>query len=198
MEASTEEKAPRACRFQNHTSWGDFEAVPWLPVSICNGCVFRNHLNTYFNFCRAAVQASPSVKTAGKIEVESLLFHGTRRACLLGEDVNNVRLCALNSCSLCSIIRSSFDIDKCGPSFHAQIVNSIWFDMTSGSKHKFMRFGQGIYTTSCSSSMSPPYASPITKWLIRCCRGRWLFVEPIPGRCFPSSTSRSCGGRGDA
>lgn len=89
-------------------------------------------LKPYLDY-RAAVQASPSVKTAGKIEVESLLFHGTRRACLLGEDVNNVRLCALNSCSLCSIIRSSFDIDKCG------------------SKHKFMRFGQGIYTTSCSS-----------------------------------------------
>jgi len=89
-------------------------------------------LKPYFDY-RASVEASPSMKTAGKIDVESLLFHGTRRSCLLGEDVNNLRLCALKNCSVCSIIRSSFDIEKCG------------------SKHKFMRFGKGIYTTSCSS-----------------------------------------------
>jgi len=89
-------------------------------------------LKPYLDY-RASVQASPSMKAAGKTELESLLFHGTRRACLLGEDINNLRLCSLRKCSVCSIIRSSFDIEKCG------------------SRHKFMRFGQGIYTTSCSS-----------------------------------------------
>lgn len=89
-------------------------------------------LKPYLDY-RASVEASPSMKATGKTEVESLLFHGTTRACLIGEGINNVRLCTLKECSVCSIIRSSFDIEKCG------------------SKHKFMRFGQGIYTTSCSS-----------------------------------------------
>jgi len=86
-----------------------------------------------YNDYRSKVQASPSVKTLGNTDVESLLFHGTKRACLLGENINNLRLCALKKCSVCSIIRSSFDIEKCG------------------SKHKFTRFGKGIYMTSCSS-----------------------------------------------
>jgi len=61
------------------------------------------------------------------------LFHGTFRACALGETEDNVRLCRLERCSLCSIIRSSFDVNLCG------------------AQHKFSRFGQGIYTTKCSS-----------------------------------------------
>jgi len=64
---------------------------------------------------------------------QSLLFHGTNRACLLGENSNHMSLCNLSKCSLCSIIRRSFDISKCG------------------SKHHFTRFGIGVYTTSCSS-----------------------------------------------
>lgn len=60
------------------------------------------------------MQASPSFKGSGKKDIESLLFHGTKRACLLGEDANNLRLCSLKKCAACSIIRSSFDIGKCG------------------------------------------------------------------------------------
>lgn len=36
------------------------------------------------------VKASPIFKT-GKTEIESLLFHGTKRTCLLGEDPKNIR-----------------------------------------------------------------------------------------------------------
>ncbi|KAI6125097.1 ADP-ribosylation [Pisolithus croceorrhizus] len=64
---------------------------------------------------------------------EQLLFHGTDRACLLGETRNNVVLCSLPKCSMCSILRTSFDVKRCG------------------SKNAFKRFGHGIYTTSCSS-----------------------------------------------
>ncbi|KAF9790464.1 ADP-ribosylation [Thelephora terrestris] len=66
-------------------------------------------------------------------DIEQLLFHGTFRACALGETEDNVRLCRLAQCSLCSIIRSSFDIERCG------------------TRRNFSRFGQGIYTTKCSS-----------------------------------------------
>ncbi|KZP04321.1 ADP-ribosylation [Athelia psychrophila] len=89
-------------------------------------------LKPYLDYL-ATVQASPSIKAAGKTEIESLLFHGTKRSCLLGENSKHSRLCGSSKCSVCSIIRGSFDIEKCG------------------SKHKFMRFGEGIYSTSCSS-----------------------------------------------
>lgn len=64
---------------------------------------------------------------------EQLLFHGTDRACLLAETRNNVVLCSLQKCSMCSILRTSFEVKRCG------------------SKNAFKRFGHGIYTTSCSS-----------------------------------------------
>ena len=47
---------------------------------------------------------------------EKLLFHGTNRACLLGESSASVLLCGLDQCYLCSILRSSFDVSKCGKS----------------------------------------------------------------------------------
>jgi len=64
-----------------------------------------------------------------------LLFHGTRRVCALGEASGNVQLCDSPECSLCCICRSSFDIARHG----------------TGKGSSFMRFGAGIYTTSCSS-----------------------------------------------
>ncbi|KAN0093142.1 hypothetical protein V8E55_003926 [Tylopilus felleus] len=87
-------------------------------------------LEPYLNY-RDRVQSVLKVKE--KRGSEKLLFHGTNRACLLGESSTSVLLCGLKECSLCSILRSSFDVSKCG------------------SKNSFKRFGHGIYTTSCSS-----------------------------------------------
>ncbi|KAI0925692.1 hypothetical protein AcV5_008363 [Taiwanofungus camphoratus] len=64
-------------------------------------------------------------------EGEHFLFHGTNRACLLGETSQNVVLCNLPECYLCAILRESFDVERCGY------------------KHKFSRFGSGI--SACSS-----------------------------------------------
>ncbi|KAK2460258.1 hypothetical protein APHAL10511_007647 [Amanita phalloides] len=64
---------------------------------------------------------------------EQLLFHGTTRGCLLGEDTNSVYLCDLPDCLLCNVIRNSFSVEKCGQT------------------NKFRRFGCGIYITACSS-----------------------------------------------
>jgi len=64
---------------------------------------------------------------------EHFLFHGTRRACLLGEDGRHGQPCSSANCSICSIIQYSFDISR------------------SGSTHHFQRFGAGIYTSACSS-----------------------------------------------
>ncbi|KAF9492342.1 ADP-ribosylation [Pleurotus eryngii] len=64
---------------------------------------------------------------------ESLMFHGTNRRCQIGDEKGNVMLCSLPECFLCSVLRGSYDIAKCG------------------SKNRFKRFGTGIYTSSCSS-----------------------------------------------
>jgi len=65
--------------------------------------------------------------------VNCLLFHGTTRACLVGEDDAISGICNLPRCALCRIIENSFDVKFCG------------------SEHKFTRFGKAIYTTSCTS-----------------------------------------------
>lgn len=109
--------------------------------------------------------------------VEHLLFHGTSRACALGEAEDSVRLCRLPQCGLCSIIRSSFDIKLCG------------------TKRNFCRFGQGIYTTRCSSKADDYCSSERTDlklrcllvntvvvgWQNKCTRNKKSLVNPGPG-----------------
>ncbi|KAF8808628.1 ADP-ribosylation [Phlegmacium glaucopus] len=87
-----------------------------------------------YNDYRALVASSPALPDRSMDPAnEQLLFHGTNRYCSLAEDGSRTRLCNLPACHLCSILRNSFDVLKCG------------------TKHKFRRFGTGIYTTSCSS-----------------------------------------------
>ncbi|KAJ7222935.1 hypothetical protein C8J57DRAFT_242267 [Mycena rebaudengoi] len=78
---------------------------------------------------RALVEVSRFPRHAN----EQLLFHGTTRNCVIGDGKRRPRLCELPECLLCCVIRNSFDVSKCGM------------------RHKFRRFGNGIYTTSCSS-----------------------------------------------
>ncbi|KAJ6620076.1 hypothetical protein B0H10DRAFT_2163667 [Mycena sp. CBHHK59/15] len=85
---------------------------------------------------RALVELSRVPKHAN----EQMLFHGTSRKCLLGDRKRRTRLCKLPGCLLCSVIRSSFDIAKCG------------------TRHNFRRFGNGIYTTDCSSKADDYFA----------------------------------------
>lgn len=89
-----------------------------------------SNLEPYLQY-RKQVQAR--VRARNEAGNEKLLFHGTNRACLLGESSRNVLLCGLKECYLCSILRSSFDVKKCG------------------TKNAFKRFGHGIYTSACSS-----------------------------------------------
>ncbi|KZT64794.1 ADP-ribosylation [Daedalea quercina L-15889] len=64
-----------------------------------------------------------------------MLWHGTTRACTIGDSCSQGILCAKSSCSLCGIIRMSFSIAKAG----------------QRPDHAFSRFGSGIYTTATSS-----------------------------------------------
>ncbi|KAJ3901071.1 hypothetical protein F5879DRAFT_970189 [Lentinula edodes] len=90
---------------------------------------------------RSQVQAFNLLTRFKKGSNEQLCFHGTRRSCALGDDSSQVFLCQSPECSICSIIRASFDVSKCGAA------------------HSFKRFGRGIYTTSCSSKADDYYSS---------------------------------------
>jgi len=67
-------------------------------------------------------------------------FHGTIRACRLGDTSTDGVLCRLSTCNMCSIIRSSFQL------------------ALVGKRTNFGRFGAGIYTSATSSKANDYYA----------------------------------------
>ncbi|EAU83112.2 hypothetical protein CC1G_11638 [Coprinopsis cinerea okayama7 len=82
---------------------------------------------------RDAVEAKGQFVAQGRSKGnENRRWHGTRRTCNLG-DKGHTQFCASTTCSLCSIIKNSYDI-------------SLW-----GKKTGWGRFGKGIYTSSTSS-----------------------------------------------
>lgn len=87
---------------------------------------FSNRIETKGNFTSKG-------KSRGN---ENRRWHGTTRTCNIG-DKGVTRFCSSPSCSLCCIMKSSFDL-----SFFAK-------------KTSFGRFGAGIYTSSTSSKFVP-------------------------------------------
>jgi len=82
---------------------------------------------------RAAVEAQGQfVSTGRSAGNENRRWHGTRRICNIG-DKGHTQFCSAPTCSLCCIMRTSFDV-------------SLW-----GKKTGWGRFGKGIYTSSTSS-----------------------------------------------
>ncbi|KAG6541983.1 hypothetical protein Mapa_016620 [Marchantia paleacea] len=62
---------------------------------------------------------------------EHQLFHGTSLACELGSPSQGAKLCNLNNCNMCSILRRGFKLAK-------------------AATNKWQRYGRGIYTTPTS------------------------------------------------
>ncbi|KAF8910517.1 hypothetical protein CPB84DRAFT_1812677 [Gymnopilus junonius] len=86
-----------------------------------------------YNAYKTAVEARGQFVASGRSEGnENRRWHGTRRICNLG-DKGHTQFCSSTSCSLCNIVRTSYDI-------------SLW-----GKKTGWGRFGKGIYTSSTSS-----------------------------------------------
>ncbi|KAF8805453.1 ADP-ribosylation, partial [Phlegmacium glaucopus] len=82
---------------------------------------------------KAAVESRGQfVSTGRSAGNENRRWHGTRRICNIG-DKGHTQFCSAPTCSLCCIMRTSFDI-------------SLW-----GKKTGWGRFGRGIYTSSTSS-----------------------------------------------
>lgn len=83
-------------------------------------------------FFRNILEAKGKFSAKGKYPGnEYLLWHGTARACRLGEPGQNV-FCTSPNCSLCSIARGSFN-------------------MACANAGAWQRFGSGIYTSTKSS-----------------------------------------------
>ncbi|EKM52567.1 uncharacterized protein PHACADRAFT_261065 [Phanerochaete carnosa HHB-10118-sp] len=60
-------------------------------------------------------------------------WHGTARACRVGDDSSRLTPCSRSDCSLCNVMKWSYDLS--------------W----SGKRRSWGRFGSGIYTSSTSS-----------------------------------------------
>jgi len=67
-------------------------------------------------------------------------FHGTIRACCLGDTSSDSALCTQHSCNMCRIIQSSFQLAR------------------AGERTNFGRFGAGIYTSATSSKANDYYS----------------------------------------
>lgn len=133
----TQNKVPRGQgNLQNHHHGGESEAVPTISVRaiprhaqprlLTEICCRRDNVESRGNFVAMG-------KARGN---ENRRWHGTRRRCNLG-DPGITTFCAGARCSLCCVIKSSFDLK--------------FFKASTG----WGRFGHGIYISSTSSKFVP-------------------------------------------
>jgi len=138
--------------------------LPLVQVSVWSSSRFPAVLTN-------VISSNVKAEVGGGIVTSGLFFHGTNRACTLGDNRTEDELCNKKKCSLCAIIRDSYDVDKTGmwPYGLVHILDFVADMNLVGSKHGFSRFGPGIYTSACSSSetLSPPPASDdrVANWL---------------------------------
>ncbi|KAF8808949.1 hypothetical protein BYT27DRAFT_7188486 [Phlegmacium glaucopus] len=67
---------------------------------------------------------------SNKVGNTQMMFHGTKRACSIGENPKNVVCCTRNDCNLCCILRGSYNIERAkgarmfGPGIYSSLVSS--------------------------------------------------------------------------
>lgn len=103
----------------------------------CIPARFHSPFNHLFFSRRESVERRGNFSAMNKARGnENRRWHGTRRKCNIG-DPGTTSFCANQGCSLCCIIRTSFDLT--------------FFKKATG----WGRFGAGIYTSSTSSKFVP-------------------------------------------
>ncbi|KAJ3739016.1 hypothetical protein DFH05DRAFT_708172 [Lentinula detonsa] len=87
-----------------------------------------------YNAYKSTVEARGQFVAAGRSAGnENRRWHGTKRECCFGDGKGFMQFCGSQTCSLCCIVRTSFDLGL------------------FGKKTGWGRFGKGIYTSSTSS-----------------------------------------------
>ncbi|KAF8626100.1 hypothetical protein AX17_006596 [Amanita inopinata Kibby_2008] len=116
---------------QFKTSWRHGTSCP--PVKHVYKIVASQTSHAAYNTYRNGVETRGQFATAGRSAGnENRRWHGTTRECSLG-DKGQTQFCSSQTCSLCSIVKSSYDLSL------------------FGKKTGWGRFGKGIYTSSTSS-----------------------------------------------
>lgn len=131
LEVPTGHDTFRSVADQFKASWRHSTQCP--PVRrVYKICPPASSLSTY-NTYKAAVETRGQFVNQGRSPGnENRRWHGTRRECHLG-DRGQTQLCSSSTCSLCCIVRTSYDLNL------------------FGKKTGWGRFGRGIYTSSTSS-----------------------------------------------
>jgi hypothetical protein len=75
---------------------------------------FEPHINSHMPDSQL-IEETHKFKRKGMLEAnERKRWHGTRRECLVGDPgPNATQMCDSKKCSLCIIMKKSFDVDKC-------------------------------------------------------------------------------------
>ena len=130
-------KSPRDLQDREHS--GEPREIRTVLVRLADQAQFFALNDT--NDCSDRVEAKRRFTSKGKTRGnENRRWHGTTRKCKIGDE-GVTKFCSNPSCSLCCIMKTSFDI-----SFFAK-------------KTSFGRFGAGIYTSSTSSKFVPGSSS---------------------------------------
>jgi len=90
---------------------------------------------------------------SNKVGNTQMMFHGTRRACSIADNTNNVVCCTRDDCNLCCILRGSYDMDR-----------------AKGAR----MFGPGIFS-SLVSSKADIYSKNVDRWV----RDRVMIVNQV-------------------
>ena len=109
----------------------DPQEIRTIPVRLLDQArsLALNNTNGYSDRAEAKHTFVAQGRTPGN---EKRRWHGTVRECNIGDE-GETEFCSDPSCSLCCIMKTTFDI--------------AWSDK----KNNFRRFGKGIYTSSTSS-----------------------------------------------
>ena len=132
---------------QDHHYHGQPEKIRTIPVSLINSSCPMSSRCAESLGCSDGVEAKHNFASKGLPRGnENRRWHGTRRACKLG-DKGVKNFCKDSDCSLCRIIKTSLDLK--------------YFKEATG----WGRFGEGIYTSSTSSKFVPPNESMLNMYL---------------------------------
>ncbi|KAF9533936.1 hypothetical protein CPB83DRAFT_416293 [Crepidotus variabilis] len=112
LQLSSSDRRFQSVADQFKTSWR--HPTPCPKVKYVYKIIFNNSMLAKYNAYKASVESRGNFAAAGRQEGnENRRWHGTHRECNLG-DRGQTKLCSSKTCSLCSILRNSYDLNFWG------------------------------------------------------------------------------------